>query len=151
MVQHKKGAPAVIVGGGATSTNQSVSLLFAQMRPDRKTKRPLSRERPMIWAPKVALAKVACVEWLGWSNPRKKMGDRREGHDDVLQHILHAVERYYVPCPVPPTRTIQAQIDTYPRYRELDALNKRCYGDTRYMKLSRSPDRPRTSSAGWLQ
>lgn len=72
----KKGAHTVSVGGGATSTSQSVSLLFAQMRPDRKTKRPLSREKPMIWARKVALPKLHAWNGLVGRNPEKKMGDR---------------------------------------------------------------------------
>lgn len=72
----KKGAHAVSVGGGATSTNQLlVSLLFAQMRPDRKTKRPLSREKPMIWARKVALPKLHAWNGLVGRSPDKKTGD----------------------------------------------------------------------------
>lgn len=58
-------------------------------------------------------------------------------------------EVLYLPSTYPPMYNTSI-FDTYPRYRELNGLiNKRCNGDTRYMKLSCSPDRPRTSFAGY--
>lgn len=118
-MQQKKGAHAVSVGGGATSTNQSVSLLFAQMRPDRKTKRPLSREKPMIWARKVALPKLHAWNGLVGRSPEKKRETGR-GHDDAL--FAERGPGYYYTYLVPTCYT--STVDTYPRSRELDGLKQ---------------------------
>lgn len=139
----KKGAHAVSVGGGATTTSQSSELVVCADAA--RQENPVSAEprgKPMIWARKVALPKLHAWNGLVGRKPRKKWETGR-GHDDAL-----CAERgTTIPTLVLTCST--STVDTYPRFRELNGLNKRCNGDMRYMKLSCSPDRPRTSFVGY--